>query len=312
MTGKNTLSRIVLIAALSLGAFALAHAQTPPPTGGGDKPAGGDAKPADGGGKPDEKKPPEKFHSPFNGDLDPNSGEAQDFGKLLDLYDAMLDAQAALAAAEKCSGDVKKAKEALDKATAAFNEAFDEYVIGWDTGSGSLTLNWYQKNVKKHDTPYMKGKKAQKTLDALKAADKKKHDAAACPPPGETPPTPKTGGDIAPEHSSLPPCDDGDKVAARIESDETELSDVMDRERTASGEALASLRAEEAGLHQDLAGLNGLKACPSDYHPPKDEGGSTPAVTIGIGVGISGSDDHHDDRGNHRDDRDKPRDNYGH
>src|SRR5689334_4398668 len=107
MTGENTLSRILLIAALSLGAFALAHAQTPPPTGGGDKPAGGDAKPA--GEKPADK-PPEKFHSPFNGDLDPGSVEAQDFGKLLELYDAMLDAQAALAAAEKCNGDVKKAK----------------------------------------------------------------------------------------------------------------------------------------------------------------------------------------------------------
>jgi len=309
VTGKNTLSRIVVIAALSLGAFALAHAQTPPPTGGGDKPAGGDAKPA--GEKPADK-PPEKFHSPFNGDLDPGSAEAQDFGKLLDLYDAMLDAQAALAAAEKCNGDVKKAKDALDKATAAFDEAFDEYVIGWDTSSGSLTLNWYRSKVKDHSKPYMKGGKAQKTLDALQKADKKKHDAAACPPPGETPPTPKTGGDIAPEHSSLPPCDDGDKVAARIESDETELSEVMDRERMASGDSLASLRAEEAGLHQELAGLNGLKACPSDYHPPKDEGGSTPAVTIGIGVGIGGDDNHHrhDDRDRHRDDRDKPRDDY--
>lgn len=296
MTGKNTLSHLLLIASLSLGAFALAQAQPVPP--GGDKPAaGGDAKPD---AKPDEKKPPEKFHSPFNGDKEPDSAEAQDFGKLLDLYDAMLDAEAALKAAEKCGGDTKKAKEDLDKATAAFNEAFDEYVIGWDTSSGSITLNYYHRVVKDHTKPYMKGGKAQKTLDALKKADKKKHDAAACPPK-ETPPTPTLPGDTAPEHTGLPPCDDGDKVAARIEDDETELAEVVEHERNATGDALASLRTEEASLREDLAGLNGLHACPSDYHPPPDEGGG-PTVTIGIGVGVGGGDHHHHDRDEHHDD----------
>lgn len=309
MTGK--LSRILLIASLSLGAFALAEAQTPPPAGGGDKPAGGDAKPA--GEKPADK-PPEKFHSPFNGDLEPDSTEAQDFAKLLDLYDAMLDAQAALTAAEKCNGDTKKAKEALDKATAAFNEAFDEYVIGWDTSSGSLTLNWYHSKVKDHSKPYMKGGKAQKTLEALAKADKKKHDAAACPPKGtpQTPPAKTLPGDTAPEHTGLPPCDDGDKVAARIEDDETELADVMEKERAAGGDALASLKTEEAGLRAELAGLNDLKACPSDYHPPTDEGGGGGAVTIGIGVGVGDDHHHHDDRDKNRDDRDKPRGDYNH
>jgi len=448
MTGKNTLSRFLLICSLSLGAFALAQAQTPPPGAGGDKPAGGTAKPGDA--KPAGAKPPEKFHSPFNGDLDPNGGEAQDFGKLLDRYDAMLDAQAALAAAEKCNGDTKKAKEDLDKAAAAFNEAFDEYVIGWDMGSGSITLNYYHQAVKDHSKPYMKGGKAQKTLDALKDADKKKHDAAACPPPAGTPAqpvmpgtTPKTGadvapehsglppkkfhsalngdiapdsgeardfaglldlydamldaeaalkaaekcngdtkkakedldkatarfnesfdeyvigwdthggmslvwyrehvrdhsrpyekgpeaasvldalkaadrkthdaaacpppaGDVAPEHSSLPPCDDGDKVAARIEGREVELAEIMEDERTADDATLARLKTQEASLREELAGLNGLKACPSDYHPPEEESGS-PSISIGIGIGVGGGDRHgHRDR----DDGDRPRDDH--
>lgn len=298
MTGKHTVRRILLVASLAFGALALTQAQAQPaPPGGSNKPAGGEAKPADTA-KPDDKKPPEKFHSPFNGDLEPTSGEAQDFGKLLDLYDAMLGAEAALKAAENCSGDTKKAKEDLDKATAAFNQAFDEYVIGWDMGSGSLTLNWYSKNVKDHAKPYMKGKKAQKTLDALKDADKKKRDAAACPPPTETPGQ-ALPGDTAPEHSSLPPCDDGDNVAARIEDDEAQLEEVMQKQRLATGAVLAMLQSEEAALRDELAGLNGLKACPSDYHPPKERGG--PSITIGIGVGVGG-----DDHGHH-DDRDKPR-----
>jgi hypothetical protein len=43
--------------------------------------------------------PAPPFLSPFNGDRDATAGEAQDFGKLMDVYDAMKDAEAKLKAA---------------------------------------------------------------------------------------------------------------------------------------------------------------------------------------------------------------------
>ncbi|MBV9046266.1 MAG: hypothetical protein JO348_08325 [Alphaproteobacteria bacterium] len=261
-----------------------------------------DGKLEGGGAKPDEKKPPEKFHSPFNGDLANDSSEAQDFARLLDLYDAMLDAQAALTAAEKCGGDTKAAKAALDKATAAFNEAFDEYVIGWDMGTGSITLNAYHERVKDHSKPYMVGGKADKTLDALKAADKKKHDAGACPPPATTP-----GGDVAPEHSSLPRCDDGsDQLADRIAKDEDDLASMEADEASADPVKLAALHDREAPVREELAALSSLKACPSDYHPPKESGDSIfNHISIGVGVGVGGGHRGRDDRGH--DDKPAPR-----
>lgn len=130
-----------------------------------------------------------------------------------------------------------------------------------------------------------------------KIGELKKKLAAPCPG-GATPPPNKS------DRAGLPPCDDGDNVAKAIEDDEGKLATVTEQERSASGEALADLKVEEASLRDELEGLNGLKACPSDYHPPKDEG-SGPSITIGIGVGVGGDDHrHHGDDHPHDDHHD--------
>ena len=288
--------RILAIAAVITGALTCAHAQISPTPGGGEKPAGGEAKPGDA--KPGEAKPKPKFDSPWNGERDPDGQEATEFGKLMGLYDTWQDAEAALTAAKTCNQGVTEAQAAVDAAKAAFDTALATYINGWSSvtysgmkfspGTGDVTPASQQKLEK--DPHYPRDR--QLALDALKRDDKKTHTAPAkCPPPETTPKT-APGADVAPTHTGLPPCDDGDKVAARIEDDETELAEIVEKERTATGDALVAMKDREATLRGELAALGDLKACPSDYHPPNEEGGG-PSVTIGIGGGSGGGDDHH-------------------
>ncbi|HJW41555.1 MAG TPA: hypothetical protein VJ476_10050 [Rhizomicrobium sp.] len=145
---------------------------------------------------------PEPFHSPFNGDKDPTSGEAQDFAKLLDLYDKSEDTRVALAAAKTCGSGVEEAEHQHNLAFGAYLRALDEYVRG------------YSKNVYPPlDKMIPKGRYGQpgeskdlddfndettRVEDQLRKSDKKQHVAGACPkpqaapqpPPPPTPPPP--------------------------------------------------------------------------------------------------------------------------
>jgi len=139
---------------------------------------------------------PTPFHSPFNGDKDPAAGEAQDFGKLMDLYDAMKDAEAKFNAAEQCKSGIDDARKAFAAATAAFNTALARYIDDWSNYT-------YTKDYRDAHLPRTSQETIEKgmtyerdrasVMGELAKQDKKQHVAGNCPvTPNVPPPPPST------------------------------------------------------------------------------------------------------------------------
>ncbi len=108
------------------------------------------------------------------------------------LYDAMKDAEAALKTAQLCGSGANGAQAALNAATKAFQDAFDEYVVGWSQ-NGPHLADYLRNHAYLHKSGRDYQEDARKLLDELARQDKKQHLVGAClPAPGAT--TPPTDG----------------------------------------------------------------------------------------------------------------------
>ena len=122
--------------------------------------------------KDNEEKP--RFDSPFNGKRHLNDVEGKDFTALMEAYDKMKDAEADLASARACKGNVAKAQKDYDEAKAAFDKLLDQYVVDW---SGII-------NLRKDNNPVWFASETKKVTNALEKQDKKQHGGKKCPEKG--------------------------------------------------------------------------------------------------------------------------------
>lgn len=135
----------------------------------------------------------EKYHSPFNGDKERNPGEAgegQDLADLTSLYQALVNAAAAVGrAACGTPQQIAKAQADLAAAQAAFEAAEDAYIRNYSNNLYApvgTVLTPKQKDLEK---PSM-------DADKKKVAEEMNKRVATPPPPAACPPA---------EHTSLPP-----------------------------------------------------------------------------------------------------------
>jgi hypothetical protein len=132
--------------------------------------------------------PAVKFQSPFNGEKDADSsGEAVDFGKLMDLYDTMKDAEANLEAAKKCKNGVTEAQKVVDRSTATFNTAMAHFANDWSANAYAMDGGTVQGSVERSRGYTEKNGDRDKILGELAKQDKKKHVTGACPATPKTP-----------------------------------------------------------------------------------------------------------------------------
>jgi len=168
---------------------------------------------------------PTPFHSPFNGDKDSTAGEAQDFGKLMDLYDAMKDAEAKFNAAEQCKSGIDDARKAFAAATAAFNTALATYLDDWSKYT-------YTKDDRDRNLPRTSQETIEKgmtykrdrasVMDELGKQDKKQHVAGNCPgtPSIPVPPNPNPA-------PNPPPAECTTKTQAEIDAEIAKAKDAL-------------------------------------------------------------------------------------
>ncbi len=269
---------------------------------------------------------PAPFHSPFGGpDKAPDSSEAQAFNSLMDLYDAMKDAEARLKWAGRCgsASDVADAYDALQAATAAFNDALTHYILDY---SGVIYPHRGMVRQQLNDR-YDADKKT--LLDELAKRDKKEHPVGDCPNntyrTGPTPPKPRpdlppppndqpindgagpngggAGGSLAPNVTlpKIPPC-------FGLPVDKDDMIDEL-RQLRAQARTNLPLGAEKGDPEFDRAweqanvnvkaiddAIDQVEKAP--YCPPAHHSSFWDHFSVGVGVGVGGGggDHHHDDR----------------
>ena len=159
---------------------------------------------------------PPPYHSPFNGEKAATSQEAGDFGKLMDLYDKMKDAEAAVKAAEICKSGVDEARKTSDEATKTFNSSLRAFIADWS----NLTYPSYAREritaLMITDTNTM--------MDKLAKEDKSTHVVGQCPPKKTAPALPRaTPAEVAPVKTGMaPPCNRSGAVLAEINAARTD------------------------------------------------------------------------------------------
>jgi hypothetical protein len=138
-----------------------------------------------------EPPPQPKFHSPFNGDKEPGSGEQADLNNLVKLREQEYAAEAKLDAAKKCGTkeDIEKAEAASETAWRASSVALEQYVRDWSTNvyPHGAPNTWPQASNNRFRADMLAVISAVDRLAIRPAAP------TACPPKEQpvTPPAPK-------------------------------------------------------------------------------------------------------------------------
>lgn len=241
------------------------------------------------GPSPSPSPPPAPSHAP--GPLPTAGGaEGQAFSNLLDLFDAWQDARAKLRYAGICgsASDVADAYSAVEATKAALDAAMEQYIRDFSDQMYVGPVN----KMKPSDQQRF-GDDWDDLMDDLYRADKKQHPVGDCPktPAANGPPPEKKPHPAPPPETPLPIPQVPDCFKA--DSDRRDMVTGLQKQRV----AVVGDSSAVAAIDATIIRAGATAACSAGPH------GS--AVTIGIGIGLGGHDDHHH-RDEHHDDH--PRD----